>query len=62
MSWSADFVAALSASSITPRYRVRFWRPSANSVGDNVTLYSESGALRIGADGVRIQGTAVIPS
>ena len=62
MSWSPDFVAALSAPSITPRYRVRFWRPSSNSVGDNVTLYSESGALRIGASGVRIEGTAVIPS
>jgi len=62
VSWSPDFVAALSAPSITPRYRVRFWRPSANSVGEDVTIYSDSGSLRIGAAGVRVQGTAVIPS
>ena len=62
MSWSPSFIQALSMSSITPRYRVRFWRPSANSIGDNVTIYSESGALRIGIDGVKVQGTAVIPS
>ena len=62
MSWSASFVSALAAPSITPRYRVRFWKPSANSVGDDVTLYSESGALRIGREGVRVRGTSVIPS
>lgn len=62
MSWSPDFIAALSAPSITPRYRLRFWKPSTNSVGDNFTIYSDKGSLRIGVNGVTVQGTAVIPS
>ncbi len=62
MSWSSDFVAALSAPSITPIYRLRFWKPSTNSVGEDVTIYSNSGDLRIGADGVQVRGTSVIPS
>ena len=62
MSWSGDFVAALSAPSVTPIYRLRFWRPTTNAVGQDVTIYSNSGPLRIGASGPRIQGTSVVPS
>ena len=62
MSWSGDFVAALSAPSVTPVYRLRFWKPSANAIGQDVTIYSNKGPLRIGASGPRIQGTSVIPS
>ena len=62
MSWSQSFIDALSAPSITPLYRIRFWKPSTNAVGEDVTIYSNKGALRIGTAGVRIQGTAVIPS
>lgn len=62
MSWSQPFIDALSAPSITPLYKIRFWKPSANAVGEDVTIYSNKGALRIGTAGVRIQGTAVIPS
>ena len=62
MSWSSDFVAALSAPSITPLYRLRFWKPSTNAVGEDVTIYSDRGPLRIGASGPRVQGTSVIPS
>ena len=62
MSWSQPFIDALSAPSITPLYKIRFWKPSTNAVGEDVTIYSNKGALRIGTAGVRIQGTAVIPS
>ena len=62
MSWSPDFVAALSATSITVTYRLKFWKPTANAAGESVNIYSEFGALRIGADGVQVRGTAVIPS
>ena len=62
MSWSGDFVAALSAPSVTPIYRLRFWGPSTNAVGQDVTIYSNKGPLRIGASGPRIQGTSVVPS
>lgn len=62
MTWSPDFTAALSAPSITATYRLRFWKPTTNAVGESVNIYSDFGALRIGAEGPQVRGTAVIPS
>ena len=62
MSWSPDFVAGLSATSITVTYRLRIWKPTANAAGESVHIFSDIGDLRIGASGVQIRGTAVIPS
>ncbi len=58
MAWSSDFVAALTASSITPIYRLEIVR-STHGVGSPAVLFTHRGSLRITK--ATIQGTQVIP-
>ncbi len=60
MAWSSDFVAALSAPSITPIYILEVVRVP-QGVGTPTFIYSDRGDLQIGRGGVDIQGTSVIP-
>ena len=60
MAWSTDFVAALSAPSITPIYILEVVRVP-QGVGTPTFIYSDRGDLQIGRGGVEIQGTSVIP-
>jgi|TARA_R100000479_G_scaffold175970_1_gene128484 hypothetical protein len=60
MAWSTDFIAALSAPSITPIYILEVVRVP-QGVGAPAFIYSDRGDLQIGRGGVDIQGTSVIP-
>ena len=62
MAWSSDFKAALTSQSIAPTYRLMIWRPFANTIGQNLVIYSDRGDIRIGRSGPNISGTSVIPS
>ena len=65
MTWSSGFVDSLRLPSITPIYRLQFWKPHpTRSVGNapSYVIRSDDKRLRISTGGVRIQGTAVIPS
>lgn len=58
MAWSSDFVAALTASSITPIYRLEIVQ-STRGVGSPATLFTHRGSLRVTR--ASVQGTQVIP-
>ena len=58
MGWSSDFVAALTASSITPIYELEIVR-STRGVGSPATLFTHRGSLRVTR--ASVQGTQVIP-
>tara|TARA_Y100000114_G_scaffold52281_1_gene47782 strand:- start:4834 stop:6363 length:1530 start_codon:yes stop_codon:yes gene_type:complete len=58
MSWSSDFVNALSASSITPIYELEIVR-STRGVGSPATFFTHRGSLRVTR--ASVQGTQVIP-
>ena len=62
MAWTSDFKAALRSQSVAPTYRLMMWRPFANTIGQNLMIYSDRGAIRIGRSGPSITGTTVTPS